>query len=233
MKKYLFSIIFVLMSCIINAQSTIDSLCQSRYRGNNNRWRFQMIVEDDGMLQTYKDSTKILGMRYGYPKKALFGWYDIDIPSPVQKTISGKRLNNRSFMIGVKPDIYSIGGEKVYISAEGCFNQGVPCCEWVFRFYWNNNQSSTEITGKQKDTLLKIANYNDGVLDGQYIIIHKNDTLYSSVFTNGTGYYKDFYPDGTLWIEGHIKNGYRQGEWKNYETQDGESTHLHPHTNLK
>jgi len=182
-----------------------------------------MLIENYGILQTFKDSTKILGISYGHSDKTLQGWYDIDIPSLIKETISGKRLDNRPFLIGIRPDLYYLGDNEVYISAEGCFNNGVPCCEWIFKFWWNNNRSYSKKKSKenkQKGPLLKIANYKDGILDGRYIIL-KKDTLYSTTFINGTGYYKDYYPDGTLWIEGQVVNGYRQGEWKNYETKNG------------
>lgn len=82
-----------------------------------------------------------------------------------------------------------------------CFKEGFPANEWVYQLSYDN------------DSIYKKENYKNGLLDGNYIIYNDTDTLYHTTFTNGTGYYKEYFPNGAVWMEGYVKNGFPESTW--------------------
>ena len=77
---------------------------------------------------------------------------------------------------------------------------------------------------KDKDTihvkyylLNKVETYKNGFLDGNFICYDINGhVIYKTKFTNGTGYYKHFYPLDGIQEEGAYLNGFKQGKWVSY-----------------
>lgn len=50
---------------------------------------------------------------------------------------------------------------------------------------------------------------------------------YETTFKHGTGYYKDFYPDDALQVEGALIEGKKDGQWKYYEYNNGNNTKIY------
>ena len=71
---------------------------------------------------------------------------------------------------------------------------------------------------KDKRLTLKKISYKKGTINGVYITKDTNDNLlYKTQFTDGSGYWKDFYYEsGNIKEEGKVENNCKVGEWKYY-----------------
>ena len=71
---------------------------------------------------------------------------------------------------------------------------------------------------KDKRLTLKKISYKKGTINGVYITKDTNDNLlYKTQFTDGSGYWKDFYYEsGNIKEEGKVENNCKLGEWKYY-----------------
>ncbi|MDH6309481.1 hypothetical protein M2451_003837 [Dysgonomonas sp. PFB1-18] len=218
MKTITLLFIFAFISISISSQTNIDSLCNTYNKRNEDRryaikyahYNFDYRVE-------YDENTKKNIKRYGYHNDIYNGWYYIDKPAAVNEYIVP------ASMIGVHNTSYQTGWYQVHIYAIGCFDHGVPCCTWEYTLKWNKKETDEE---KKKQAVNKTESYTDGIIDGQqlYERLYNGkivDILYMTTFKMGTGYYKDFYPDGSLRIEGKLVDGYREGEWREYDRENG------------
>ena len=88
----------------------------------------------------------------------------------------------------------------------------------------NKYKKYIEFEDRNKDTthakyylLNKVETYKNGFLDGNFICYDINgNIIYKTKFTQGTGYYKHFYPLDGIQEEGAYLNGFKQGKWINY-----------------
>ena len=69
----------------------------------------------------------------------------------------------------------------------------------------------------------KEAHYKKGVLTGEYWVKSlSGKMLYKTKFSQGTGYWKDYYyEEGTIHEEGQVTRHYKTGEWKYYNKSGG------------
>ena len=78
----------------------------------------------------------------------------------------------------------------------------------------NKNQDSLYVRFYR---LQQEATYKNGFLDGNFICYDINgNIIYKTKFTQGTGYYKHFYPLDGIQEEGAYLNGFKQGKWTKY-----------------
>lgn len=190
----------------VHAQNHItDSLCHSldgledwqlhTYNYKSHR----SFVEHPTNLYLYSttDSTKPLNRIYMQDGKdsILTGWYDYMI---------------RTYIL--TGDAASIQSDLTFVTVICYFNDGVPCCEWKYTQKWHYTDT---------EYIKKIETYDNGLLNGNYVVYtNKGDTLYQTVFHQGTGYYQDYFPDGTVRIQGRLVKGYRDGVWMHYLYQN-------------
>ena len=68
------------------------------------------------------------------------------------------------------------------------------------------------------DMPLKEIYYKKSKMAGKYIVYNTDrQILYRTYFTNGNGYWKDYYyKEGKIREEGKVVNHYKYGEWKYY-----------------
>ena len=85
----------------------------------------------------------------------------------------------------------------------GCFQDGIPCCMWLFYIYEKPSMKFTTV----------IANFENGVFHGKYKVSTSTGFVYETIFDKGSGYYLDVYPDGVVRIEGMLKEGKMEGKW--------------------
>ncbi|MEX0996929.1 MAG: tetratricopeptide repeat protein [Flavobacteriaceae bacterium] len=82
--------------------------------------------------------------------------------------------------------------------------------------------------------LLSSANYNEDVLEGEYVDYYLNgDKKMISNYNNGAveGYYADYHPNGKMSTQGWYKNDTRQGVWHTYYLDGTQESILYYHKN--
>lgn len=133
------------------------------------------------------------------------------------------------YLIGVYPST-SDGLDYCYNNSDdliskvtGSFDNGKPCSRWVIVTNWQTRKG--DIFKNSPLYIRKEADYNNGLLHGRYTIFSKPDyPLYTTTFTNGTGYYKDYYPTyddkKMVRLEGALLNGVKDGVWIYYIRSD-------------
>lgn len=105
----------------------------------------------------------------------------------------------------------------------GSFDNGMPCSEWIYSIWWKTDLKN--VIKNSPYEIRKEAHYHNGLLHGTYRVMKRPDRpLYVTTFTNGTGYYKDYYPTydekELVRVEGALVNGVRDGVWLNYIRSD-------------
>lgn len=82
--------------------------------------------------------------------------------------------------------------------------------------------------------LLTSANYNEDVLDGEYVDYYPNGDKKTLIhYNNGVleGYYADYHPNGKIATQGWYKNDTRRGEWQTYHIDGTPESVLYYHKN--
>lgn len=190
--KYLFIILqlFLVSTSLFSQNIIYDSLCYNI--SNDTRIRLPIST-----IYKYKNESKPeYQYYYGENRKNIYhSKYRI-------MDLSWKFL----IMFGVELDMYDAGRDAVSVNGDCSFFNGVPCCQWTLENSWRN--------GEMWGSTIRIFNFNEGFLHGNYSVISsKGDTLYTTTFENGTGYYKEYYPDGKILQEGQVVNGRKEGVW--------------------
>lgn len=87
---------------------------------------------------------------------------------------------------------------------KACFNQGVPCGEWIYRLNWGGGNGYT----------IQTENFENGYLHGEFKVETTNgDNLsYQTIFNNGTGYYINMCPY-IMYAQGQLNKGEKDGIW--------------------
>lgn len=210
--------LFLFFSFHLQAQNNVDSLCKSRYDELNKS-------STSGFKRLNKlsyefDLTKSLNRNYiDKNGTSLHGWYSFNL---ISRLITD---NSQKGLMGTSPN-YSAAllenfrkADKIIVSVQGSFDQGVPCCSWYSKIKWDEYDEFLGEDNKsiwKNTSILKIENFKDGLLDGKYAVLNDAEKyIYNTDFVNGTGYYKDYYPTGydDVLVEGALIKGEKVGTW--------------------
>jgi len=113
--------------------------------------------------------------------------------------VDGKLISIGNYHRNQKEGAWTYYYDNGQISSSGAMKDGNPTGKW--NHYFADGKPSLE-TFTDDENVLKYINVWS--TSGQRIV------------TNGTGYYKGLFPEGSLQEEGHVKDGYRVGIWKSY-----------------
>ena len=90
-------------------------------------------------------------------------------------------------------------------------------CRKKYKKYIEPEDKNKDTTHAKYYLLNKVKTYKNGFLDGNFICYDINgNIIYKTKFTQGTGYYKHFYPLDGIQEEGAYLNGFKQGKWTKY-----------------
>jgi len=160
--------------------------------------KVQMILSDSSLTGTYSSF-------YQNGSKLATGFYIDGIPDSSWKYYyeTGKLKAEGSFKLGKQTGSWTYYYENGSKKAEGYITNGIRDGYWI-NYFENGSQKSE-------------GSYWDGIKTGIWNYFYEDESIKAQAYyENGSGYYKEFYPTGTIKAEGSNKNEKSIGEWKYY-----------------